>query len=284
MIFGFWKRRKRERLLAEPFPAEWERVLRKNFDLYKSLGQSEQAKLRDDLRVFMAEKYWEGCGGLRMREEVQVTIAAQACFLVIGLDVDEYGQVSTVLVYPTGFITRQAEEDEFGVVYEEEEDMEGEAWPKGTVVLSWSDALTGGKRSGDGRNLIFHEFAHQLDMRDGVIDGTPVLGSKEQYRRWVEVMEREFEELQEMADLGKRTFLDQYGATDESEFFAVTTEAFFEQPAILKRRHPDLYEVLGDYYRQDPAARLPEPEEKEIEPQRHRGTEGKTSRNRRKRK
>jgi MtfA peptidase len=255
MFFGFWKKRRRERLLAEPFPEEWERVLKKNFALYRTLTDAEKAKLKDDLRVFVAEKYWEGCGGLRMREEVQVTIAAQACYLVLGLTVDEYDQTSTLLVYPAGFVSPVEDEDEFGVVYEGEEDMEGEAWPKGTVVLSWSDALSGGKCAGDGRNLIFHEFAHQLDMRDGVIDGTPVLRSREQYARWTEVMTREFETLQEMADRGRRTLLDQYGTEDESEFFAVATECFFEQPLKLRRHHPDLYEVLKGYFLQDPALR-----------------------------
>jgi hypothetical protein len=256
MIFGFWKKRKRERLLQEPFPPEWERTLKKNFALYAELADSHKAKLRDDLRIFMAEKYWEGCGGLRMRDEVQVTIAAQACYLVLGLTVDEYERLSTVIVYPTAFVTPREEEDEFGIVYEEEEDMEGEAWPAGTVVLSWSDALVGGKHSGDGRNLIFHEFAHQLDMRDGSIDGTPVLRSPDQYRRWVEVMTAEFEALQRAADRGRRTLLDQYGSDDESEFFAVATESFFEQPLALRRHHPELYEVMQMYYQQDPAARF----------------------------
>jgi len=258
MIFGFWKKRRREKLLSEPFPDEWERLLRKNFDLYRTLTDSEKTKLKNDLRVFVAEKYWEGCGGLRMREEVQVTIAAQACYLVLGLTVDEYDHVSSIVVYPSGFVAPVEEEDDLGIVREDEEDMEGEAWSKGTVVLSWSDALSGGKHGGDGRNLIFHEFAHQLDMRDGVINGTPVLGSKEQYARWTEVMTREFEALQEMADKGRRTLLDQYGAEDESEFFAVATESFFEQPVKLRQHHRDLYDVLMTYYGQDPAARAAE--------------------------
>ena len=257
MIFGFLKRRKRERLLAEPFPQDWERTLRKNFELYRSLNETEKTKLKNDLRIFAAEKYWEGCGGVRMRDEIRVTIAAQACYLILGLSIDEYDQVSSILVYPTAFVTPTEEEDELGIVHEGAEDMEGEAWSKGTVILSWSDALSGGKRGGDGRNLIFHEFAHQLDMRDGVIDGTPVLRSREQYDRWAAVMTREFEALQAMAEKGWRTLLDQYGTEDESEFFAVATEAFFEQSLQLRQHHPELYEVLRDYYRQDPASRPP---------------------------
>jgi MtfA peptidase len=284
MIFGFWKKRKRERLLEEPFPALWERTLKKNFGLYSSLDDAEKAKLRDDLRVFIAEKYWEGCGGLRMREEVQVTVAAQACYLVLGLTVDEYERLSTVIVYPTAFVTPREEEDDLGIVYEEDEDMEGEAWPAGAVVLSWSDALTGGKHGGDGRNLIFHEFAHQLDMRDGSIDGTPVLRSPGQYSRWVEVMTREFEALQDAADRGRRTLLDQYGSEDESEFFAVATESFFEQPLALKKHHPDLYQVLMGYYAQDPASRALQTESRERTPRRHGDTENRLSGKRRKRK
>ena len=142
-----------------------------------------------------------------------------------------------------------------GLVMEGPSQRLGEAWYRGPVVLSWDAANPDGRHSSDGTNLVFHEFAHQLDMLDRSIDGTPPLGSREQYERWQEVMSAEFERLVDASERGEATLLDQYGATDPAEFFAVATECFFERPLPMRRRHPQMYEVMREYYRQDPAAR-----------------------------
>jgi Mlc titration factor MtfA (ptsG expression regulator) len=254
MVFSWLKRRRRNKLLAEPFPVEWLRYLHENVAYYDYLTEAEQAKLRDDLRVFIAEKHWEGCGGLRITDEIKVTIAAQACLLVLALEEDCYTRVKSILVYPRGYLGPSDRDGITGLIFEEE--RSGEAWYRGPVILSWTDALEEGRDPGLGKNLVFHEFAHQLDMLDGEVDGTPPLRDPQQAEEWREVMTAEYQRLVEESEQGEATLLDEYGATSEGEFFAVATECFFTRPVEMRRRHPRLYQVLREYYRQDPAARL----------------------------
>jgi Mlc titration factor MtfA (ptsG expression regulator) len=251
MLFSWLQRRRRRKILAQPFPAAWERHLRRNVAHYRYLSAAEQARLRDDLRIFIAEKSWEGCGGLQITDEIKVTIAAQACLLVLGLEHNYFDRVQSILVYPRGYRAP----DQAG-----EEDQKywsgrlGEAHYRGPVVLSWEEVLHDGRHP-TGNNLIIHEFAHQLDMLDGVINGTPPLRDEDQARRWHDVMTAEYDRLIEESERGQATLLDEYGTTNEAEFFAVATECFFERPVALARRHPQLYSLLREYYHQDPAAR-----------------------------
>ncbi len=254
-VFGWLKARRRAKLLAEPFPETWRTLIEKNSALYRTLSQEERGRLHDALRLFIAERDWEACGGLEMTDEVKVTVAAQACLLTLGRTVDAYDHVRTVLVYPEAYYVPVEEADEAGVVVEEEEDREGEAWEQGSVVLSWAD-VKGDARRCDGRNLVLHEFAHQLDMGDGAANGTPRLEDAGAEARWARVMSAEFAALRERARTRGRGVLDTYGAEDESEFFAVAAEAFFERPRDLRRQRPELYDLLRDYFRQDPAERI----------------------------
>jgi Mlc titration factor MtfA (ptsG expression regulator) len=255
MLFAWLKQRRRRRLLATPFPDEWLAYLRKNVALYATLTEAEQAKLRDDLRVFVAERHWEGCGGLTVTDEMKVTIAAQACLLVLNLEHDDFGRVPSVLVYPSGYRSPAERHGPDGTVGGDPGRL-GEAWYRGPVVLAWDSVLGGGKNPHDGQNVVLHEFAHQLDFLDGYADGTPLLPSHAAYRRWHEVMTAEYNHLVAESERGRATVLDAYGATNPAEFFAVATEAFFEKPVQMQHRHPALYEVLHDYYRQDPAERV----------------------------
>ena len=222
--------------------------------LYAALSERDRARLRDDLRVLVAEKNWEGCGGLEMTDEIKVTIAAQAAILLLGIEHDYFARVQSILVYPTGFRSPEGWTRPDGVI-----DLSvgalGQAWYDGPVVLAWDSVLEGGRDPRDGLNVVLHEFAHQLDYLDGLADGTPLLRRKGDYARWQEVMTREFERLKAEAGSGTARVLDAYGATDHAEFFAVATEAFFEKPREMCSRHPELYAVLCDYYGQDPAAR-----------------------------
>jgi Mlc titration factor MtfA (ptsG expression regulator) len=142
-----------------------------------------------------------------------------------------------------------------GVVLEGTSELLGQAMYRGPVILSWDEILGDARRRRRGRNLVFHEFAHQLDMLDGVINGTPALGNRALYQRWQEVMTAEYQELITAAEQGRPSLLDRYGTTNEGEFFAVATECFFCKPVRMSELHPRLYELLHDYYRQDPAAR-----------------------------
>jgi Mlc titration factor MtfA (ptsG expression regulator) len=254
MLFSWLKRRRRAKLLATPFPEEWYGYLERNVPLYAQLNEHERAVVRDDLRILVAEKNWEGCGGLQMTDEVKVTIAAHAALLLLGIDHDSFARVMSILVYPSGFRSPEGWRRSDGTI-----DLTagrlGEAWYDGPIVLAWDAVLAGARDAHDGRNVVLHEFAHQLDYLDGVIDGTPPLRSSGDYKTWQEVMTREYEQLRAAAESGRPTLLDTYGAESHAEFFAVATEAFFERGLQMYARHPELYAVLSAYYGQDPAAR-----------------------------
>jgi MtfA peptidase len=253
MFFPFRKRSRSSRL-AEPFPEAWHGYLRDNVFLYQLLSEAEQARLRDVTRILAAEIRWEGCQGLTVTDEIRVTVAVQAGLLLLGFDDYYFDGLRTVLIYPGGFLAEQPWS-------EEPRHLLGQAHRGGPVVLSWWDARWSGRRLGWG-NLVLHEFAHKLAELGDPVAGRPPMDDPEQQRRWEEVVGAEFERLAEDADYDRPTLLDSYGAANRAEFFAVATECFFLNPALLHRRHPELYRVLADWYRQDPAGRrVPGPEE-----------------------
>ena len=256
MIWHWLTKRRRKRLLAAPFPKEWREHLEVNVALYHQLSQPEQLRLQDDLRVFVDEKNWEGCGGLVVSDEMKVTIASQACLLLLGLEHDYFARVMSILIYPSTFQIRKTAENSHRIVVGGAEPRLGEAWYRGPVILAWDAVLDGSRNPHANSNLVLHEFAHQLDFLDGILNGTPPLRNREQYRKWQATMTREYERLQKSAESGADSFLDPYGATDPCEFFAVITEAFFTQPSNLKSLHADVYHLLTEYFRQDPAGRV----------------------------
>lgn len=256
MLFSWLENRRREHIRAEPFPEAWIGYLRKNVVHYEHLTEAERTRLHGDIHVFVAEKHWEGCGGLVMTEEIAVTIAAQAMLLVLGMEHNYFDRVLSILVYPYAY--RAVDDDGVGgaPVPQASSDRLGEAHYRGPVILSWAEVLEDARHPGHGKNLVFHEFAHQLDMLDGVINGTPPLKDAEQGRRWKEVMSREYHNLRAASEHHRATLLDKYGTTNEAEFFAVATECFFDKPVQLAHRHPQLYDLLKEYFHQDPAARV----------------------------
>jgi MtfA peptidase len=256
MFFSWLAERRRRRLLEAPFPAAWSDVLGRSLLHHAYLDADEQRHLRELVQVFIAEKYWEGCGGLELDDEMRVTIAGQACLLLLGLDHGLYRNVETILVYPSAVMPKRAEEPMFAapVVVNPVVPLIGEAHHRGPVILTW-DAVRRGSRHADGHNVVYHEFAHKIDMADGAIDGVPPVATRAEYDRWVEVCTREYEELRARFEAGLPTLLDPYAGTNAGEFFAVATEHFFDQPCALADRHPELYDVLRSFYRQDPAAR-----------------------------
>lgn len=255
MIFSWLKNRRRKAIVAEPFPKEWVRYLEANVGHYRFLAKDEQSQLCDLLRIFIAEKDWEGCGGLALTDEVRVTIAAQACMLILALDLDYLAAASTILVYPRGFMVPTAEQDGF-LVTESDEPMLGEAHERGPVILAWDDVRRTGMDPSDGENLVYHEFAHQLDFVGGASAGTPPLSTPAEYRAWSEGMGEAFESLRRDVDAGRETFLGEYAASDAGEFFAVATERFFDLPEEFEAVHPKVYDLLKAFYRQDPARRM----------------------------
>jgi Mlc titration factor MtfA (ptsG expression regulator) len=258
MLFSWLKNRRRRKVLAEPFPPAWRDVLQQNVGQLAWLSEEERTRLCTATRIFLAEKQFEGCGGLELTDEVRVTIAAEASILALGMDDYYFDNVQTVLVYPSEFVVPDREPIAGELLLEGESERLGEAHHRGPVILAWAEALENARRPGHGQNLVFHEFAHQLDMLNGSFDGTPAIDDVALRRRWARVMKREYDRLCAAADHRKKTLLDPYGATNEAEFFAVVTECFFDQPWDMERRHAELYALLRDYFRQHPA-RWPEP-------------------------
>lgn len=242
----------RKELIAQPFPDAWLPFLQR-MPFYRALDERGQQRIRDDLRVLIAEKDWEGCGGLQISDEIQVVIAAQASLLLLNIEHEYYKHVESILVYPSAYKTAPSR-DATGIVREGQANL-GEAWRRGPIVLSWDATMHGAHDPKDGHNLVLHEFAHKLDMLDGLADGTPPLENSDQLGKWVKVMSKEFQTLRDAAQKGRATVMDTYGATNPAEFFAVATECFFEKSRKLKQRHPSIYSCLKDYYHQDPAVR-----------------------------
>jgi Mlc titration factor MtfA (ptsG expression regulator) len=235
---------------AEAFPEAWLAYLRDNVFLYGLLPEEDQERLRRRLPRFIAGKFWEGCAGQRITDEVRVTIAAHACLLLLGLDDDyDFDNCKSILVYPGGYL--QVAEDDFGQAVNAGH-MLGEAHHEGPVVLSWWHACWEGRHRGRG-NVVLHEFAHKLAEKGDRHSGVPPLCDPSDAARWESVFADEYEHLVEDAERQRPTLLDPYGAKNGAEFFAVATECFFLRPRPMRQRHPQLYELLAEGYGQDPA-------------------------------
>ncbi|HWM26217.1 MAG TPA: M90 family metallopeptidase [Chthoniobacterales bacterium] len=254
MIFGFLKRRRRRNLRGQTIPPAWRSALSRTLPLFRRLPPEDQAELLRHIQVFLGEKRFEGCGGLELTDEIRLAIAAQACVLLLHRETDYYPQLTTILVYPSSYIV-PGERHLEGPIWEEgDQTLLGHATDRlGSIVLAWDAAKKEAANSADGRNLVLHEFAHQLDFENYTTDGAPALATRAEYATWARVMSGEFKALQAADEAGWPTVLDPYGATNPAEFFAVATEAFFERPRELRGRHPELYAALGQYFRQDPA-------------------------------
>jgi len=245
--------RRRRRLREKPFPPAWRSILRRRVPLYLRLPTRLRRQLEGHVQVFLAEKGFSGCDGQEIDDEVRVTIAAQACLLLLNRPHDYFPRLHQVLVYPGAFVVERLRPEPSGVLQETRQVLSGESWSHGQVVLSWESVLEGAAIPDDGRNVVIHEFAHQLDQEKGFANGAPML-ERRSYAGWSQVMAGEFARLRERAALGEPTLLSDYGATDPAEFFAVASEVFFEQPGRLAAEHPPLYEELARYYRIDPRA------------------------------
>jgi len=266
-MFGL-KQRRRERLRRQPWPEAWRAHVARNVPYVRTLEPEDVQKLEGLVRVFLAEKRFEGCGGLEITDEIRVTIAAQACLLQLHRDGDCYPGLRTILVYPHAYVAAGARPLPDGTVSEGPQARLGESWTRGSVVLSWDDVLRGASDIHDGQNVVLHEFAHQLDAQTGSANGAPPLPQRSMYVAWARALSASYEKLTEELERHHRTLLGDYAATNPAEFFAVATENFFERPVQLARRHPALYEQLALFYNQDPAGRMNNHAEHEQAPSR----------------
>ncbi len=260
MTFGIFKRRQRQRLRARSVPGEWREIISRNLPFFDRLTADDQKELLDHVQVFLDEKRFEGCGGLKVSDEMRITIATQACLLLLHRKTDYFPGLLTILIYPSGYVVDEERHVEGGVWEEGPMGRLGETGRgMGSLVLAWDATKSGARDPSDGKNLVLHEFAHQLDFEDNIADGVPALRSRGDLSSWSQVMKMEFAALQAADATGISTLLDTYGASNPSEFFAVATEAFFERPHALNRQHPRLYGELKRFYQQDPSGYSSEP-------------------------
>jgi Mlc titration factor MtfA (ptsG expression regulator) len=248
---GYARRRRRAAWRAEPLPPACAAILARNVTVYSRLPAGLREVLHGHVNVFLRDKQFIGCAGLAVTDEMRLTIAGNACLLLLDQPEATFEGFSTVLVYPDTFVTREEEYDG-EIVTVSDEARAGESWHGGPVVLAWADILDGLAHPGEGFNVVLHEFAHKLDEENGLAEGVPLLRDADDYARWAQVLAQEFESL--AAGGHHEPLLDDYGAESPAEFFAVATETFFECGGRMQQRMPDLYAQLRKLYGVDPAA------------------------------
>ncbi len=263
-LYPTWQRWRHGRLHRRPFPSAWRKLLRQRFPLYSQLPPPLQQRLQGMVQVMVADVPFVGCQGLSVTDDMRVLVAAQACVLVLERPGGgpPYPGLRQVLLYPGPFVVQAEHHNPGGVISQGREVRLGESWQHGQVVLSWPDALAGAKAGVWGgmvldpsaHNVVWHEFAHQLDQETGPANGAPALRPGQSQRTWAAVFKREYEDLRWLADAGQPTLIDPYGASAPEEFFAVVTEAFFLHPTSLLDQHPALYGQLQHFYNLSPHA------------------------------
>jgi len=248
----FWlKKWRRNRIAAKKFPDNWLHILEKEVAIYTMLCNDDKEELKKHILIFLCEKEFEGCGGFTVTEREKIIIAANACILLLHRKTDYYPGLYSILVYPDAFVAPHKEYLPGGVVVEGHEILSGESWHRGTVILSWQDIEFDMKNIYDGRNVIYHEFAHQIDTTAGFGDSSAVLKTNAGFIKWSRVLYKNYLQLKNSDEY---SILDEYGATNPAEFFAVSTECFLEKPTEMKQVHPELYMELMRFYNLDPSS------------------------------
>lgn len=248
-----WRRR---RVRAQPFPAQWRSILRQRMPAFARLPPDVQLRLKKLAQVLLAEKPFVGCAGLEVTDEMRVLVSVQAAMLLLKLGPDGFAELRQVLIYPGPFVVDRSQPDASGLVHEQRRALSGESWQQGQVILSWADVLAGAADPMDGHNVVFHEFAHQLDQAHGRANGAPWLPTAAARRRWANVMNAEFAQLRLQLAQGLPTLIDPYGATEPAEFLAVVVELFFERPTELAHSHARLFAELQGLFGVDPRSWL----------------------------
>lgn len=223
--------------------------------LFHGLSAVERAHLRELTTLFLRQKSLSGAQGLEVTTEMALAVSAQACVPILKLGLDYYEGWVEIIIYPGAFRVARNSADEAGVVSLQEQDLSGESWTRGPVILSWDDVAFDLGASRPGQNVVVHEFAHKLDMLNGDANGMPPLHSDMVRQQWTEALSRAFQHLQQQLEHHYPPDIDPYAATNPAEFFAVVSEYFFTDPHRLMQRYPAVYEQLMLFYRQDPMQR-----------------------------
>lgn len=256
LILGkpYWREYKRSKVKKRVFTKPWREILQRRMPYFRNMPAHLQLQLKQHIQVFIAEKRFIGINGVQINDEIKVTIAAQACLLLLNRKTDYYPKLRTILIYPRAFTKQHSTMHANGTEETQQLAMAGESWGYGKVVLSWQDTVEGARDVKDGHNVVIHEFAHQLDQEDGHANGAPILGKDQNYQTWSSVLSQGFKKLQREAHYNSPSIFDYYGATNPAEFFAVASEVFFEKSRELHREEPKLYEQLSIFYRVDPVS------------------------------
>jgi len=249
MIIKWFQQRRRRRLLQVPWK-EPELAALHQVRLYHNLTPNLQTRLREITRVFISEKYWEGCGGFEITAEAQIVIASQAALLLLNMEHDYYSRVPTILVYPKAFTTARPDENTDDP-FIPDKPAEGQAVYRGPVILAWDEVIHDALHPEEGENVVIHEFAHQLDFLDNSVDGVPLLESMNARSRWKNIMNAAIEKHRELIDDNKRPFFPLAAGESITEFFAYATEIYFNKPDALKQHYPDVFEQLKSFYKLD---------------------------------
>ena len=250
VAFNYQKWRVRY-ILRKPFPASWQSVVERRLPFFHKLNTEMQQQLQDRIQLFIARMKFYGCNGQKIDDEIRVTIAAEACLLLLNRKTGIYPGLRYILVYPSAFKTNNKQHNPDGTVSRVRLGMLGQSWSNGKIILSWDDVEHGIEDFHDGNNVVLHEFAHQLDGESGSTNGAPKL-IKNSYQSWAKTLSREFETLVQARENHVKSVMDYYGSTNPAEFFAVCTETFFEKPGQLSATHPELFAELQTYYSVDP--------------------------------
>ena len=249
----YFRHVRRNKIAQLPLNADWIAILENNVRVYPLLNNDLKKELHGYINIFLDEKKFYGRDGVVINDEVRLTVAGNACLLLLQGLKNTFPGFTTILIYPDTYIAHQTRH-EAGLATSELSARAGESWMRGPVILSWADVTRGVNQPGDGHNDVVHEFAHKLDEQDGVMDGLPVLRDSSQYAEWTKTLRTEYISLQERVKHGKNKVMDAYGTVSPPEFFAVATESFFEKPQLMKKRLPHLYEQLQKFYNIDPAS------------------------------
>ncbi len=265
LVIGYFSYQKYryKQAVNKPFPSGFKEILEQRLPVYSKLSLALQQNLHRHILHFLYHKQFVGCNGLVITDEIRVVIAAEACLLILNRPSSCYQNLKWIYVYPSVFIAQREEKNEYGLVSNERRHLLGESWQNGKVILAWDNVESGMQNFHDGQNVVLHEFAHQLDQESGSANGAPLLYTKDSYKVWSQVFNKEFQQLQAQVYLldehshakkSKSHLIDKYGATNPAEFFAVVTEVFFEKPHALQKLHPELFDLLKSYYQLDPNA------------------------------
>lgn len=251
---AFWPAIRQQRIVRNSFPEQWSAILERRLPFTRRFPEQQRQHLEDLIKLFLSDKQFIGCAGQVIDDDIRVTIAAQACLLILNNPDTHYQRLRAILVYPSTFVATREVRDHLGLVSTQHSVLLGESWDQGKVVLAWDNVEAGVRNLHDGRNVVFHEFAHQLDSESGATNGAPLLMTRGAYKSWAQVFQLEYERLQSASLHHKQSLLDEYGASNPAEFFAVATETYFERGKAMHTHHRQLYDELANFYGFDTAS------------------------------